>query len=172
MPMRGARPMNNINRVPRYSTVLVCVCMLFVLLPRAMPQSGKEIVIEVTGPADGAATENEIGFTNGWAESVDGQTISYHSAVPGATDALIVRAQRIAHSITWKTDPLPNKVTGDTYHLLWLAGLDFSGWAEDKNEHTFEFFINGKHWFTFKNLKGATARKWAVHGDDGAELSF
>ncbi len=103
---------------------------------------------------------------------MDGQTIVYHSAVPGATNALIVRAQRIAHSITWKTDPLPNSVKGDTYHLLWLAGLDYSGWAEDKKEHVFELLINGKHWFTFKNVKDATARKWAVRGDDGAELSF
>jgi alpha-mannosidase len=164
--------MNHFNRVPRFWTALFCAGLLFVLLPRAWPQSGKEIVIEVTGPADGAASAHEVGFINGWAESVDGQTISYHSAVPGATDALIVRAQRIAHSITWKTDPLPKSVAGDTYHLLWLAGLDFSGWAEDRNEHTFEFFINGKHWFTFKNLKGATARKWSVHGDDGADLSF
>lgn len=150
----------------------VCAALVFVFLPRAWPQSSKEIVIDVTGTAEGAATSAEIGFINGWAESVDGQTISYHSAVPGATDALIARAQRIAHSITWKTDPLPNSVAGDSYHLLWLAGLDFSGWAEDKTEHTFDFFINGKQWFTFKNFKDATARKWTVHGEDGAELSF
>ena len=151
---------------------LICAAILFVLLPHAWPQSSKEIFVEVTGPVEGAATANENGFLNGWAESVDGQTINYHSAVPGATDALIVRAQRIAHSIAWKSDPLPNSGAGDSYHFLWLAGLEFSGWAEDKNEHTFEFFINGKHWFKFKNAKDATARKWAVHGDDGAELSF
>src|ERR1019366_414097 len=50
--------------------------------------------------------------------------------------------------------------------------LDYAGWAEDKNEHIFDFFINGKHWFTFKNAKDATARKWKVRSDDGAELSF
>ena len=151
---------------------LVCAASLFILLPRVWPQSEKEIVIDVTGTADGAETSQEIGFINGWAESVDGQTISYHSAVPGATDALIARAQRIAHSIAWKTDPLPKSVAGDSYRLLWLAGLDFSGWAEDKTEHTFDFLINGKRWFTFKNYKGATARKWSVHNEDGAELSF
>jgi alpha-mannosidase len=150
----------------------ICALATFVFLPYAWPQSEKEIVINVTGPIAGAATVNEIGFINGWAQSLDGQTISYHSAVPGATNALIVRAQSIAHSITWKTDPLPNYVNGDTYHLLWLAGLDYAGWAEDKNEHIFDFFINGKHWFTFKNAKDATARKWKVRSDDGAELSF
>jgi alpha-mannosidase len=170
--MRGTILMRKRNRLLRYLMALACAALLFVLLPRAWPQSGKEIVIDVTGPTDGATTNNEIGFLNGWAESVDGQTISYHSAVPGATDALIARAQRIAHSITWKTDPLHSTATGDSYHLLWLAGLDFSGWAEDKTEHTFDFFINGKHWFTFKNAKDATARKWTVHGEDGAELSF
>lgn len=151
---------------------LTCVAALILLLPRAWPESSKEIVIDVTGSADGAAPASETGFLNGWAESVDGQTIVYHSAVPGTTNALIVRAQRIVHSITWKTDPLPNSIKGDTYHLLWLAGLDFSGWAEDKKEHAFELLIDGKRWFTFRNLKDATARKWTVHGDDGAELSF
>jgi hypothetical protein len=151
---------------------LMCLAVLFVLLPHAWPQSNQEIVISVAGPPVGAATANEMGLTNGWAESVDGQAINYHSAVPDATNALIVRAQRIAHSMTWKTDPLPDSAAGDSYHLLWLAGLEFSGWAEDKNEHTFEFFINGKHWFTFKNAKDSTARKWRVSGEDGAELSF
>ncbi len=164
--------MRNGNQLTRYLMALICAAIFFVFFPQAWPQSSKEIFIDVTGPVDGAARANEIGFLNGWTESVDGQTISYHSAVPGATNALIVRAQRIAHSITWKSDPLPNSASGDSYHLLWLAGLEFSGWAEDKNEHTFEFFINGKHWFTFKNAKDATARKWTVHGEDGAELSF
>jgi alpha-mannosidase len=170
--MGNETPVKKSNGVIRYVMALVCAALLFVFLPRVWPQSGKEIVIEVTGTAEGGAAGQDVGFINGWAASVDGQTISYHSAVPGATDALIARAQRIAHSIAWKSDPLPNSVAGDTYHLLWLAGLDFSGWAEDKTEHTFDLFINGKQWFTFKNFKSAAARKWAVRGEDGAELSF
>src|SRR5579864_1941555 len=128
--------MRKLNRLPRYLSALICAAALILFLPRAWPQASKEIVIDVTGSAEGTATASETGFLNGWAESVEGQTIVYHSAVPGATNALIVRAQRIAHSITWKTDPLPNSVKGDTYRLLWLAGLDFSGWAEDKTEHS------------------------------------
>ncbi|HXQ97458.1 MAG TPA: glycoside hydrolase family 38 C-terminal domain-containing protein [Candidatus Limnocylindrales bacterium] len=151
---------------------ILCAVLFFSLSTPAQAPSTQDIVVQVTGPAEGAAPANGTGFINGWAASVEGQTILYHSAVPGTTNALIVRAQRIAHSITWKTDPLSSSGPGDSYHLLWLAGLDFSGWSEDKVEHTFDFFINRKHWFTFKNLKGATARKWAIPGDDGAELSF
>lgn len=159
--------------LPRYVTAAICAAVSLVLLPHASPQSSNEIVIEVTGPAGSEASADQTGFVNGWAKSVDGQTIRYHSAVPDATDALIVRAQRIAHSITWKTDPLPDSLTGDSYHFIWLAGLEFSGWAEDKNAHTFDFLINGKHSFSFKNAKDATARKWMVRGgDDGAQLSF
>ncbi len=163
--------MKNSSQIPRNLTAAICAVALLVFLPEGRPQPGKEIVIDVSGPAATAAASG-IGFLNGWAESVDGQTISYHSAVPDATDALIVRAQTIAHSITWKTEPLPNTVADDSYHFLWLAGLEFSGWSENKIEHNFEFFINGKHWFTFKNTKDATARKWVIHDDDGAELSF
>jgi alpha-mannosidase len=143
-----------------------------VLSLHALPQSNQEIIIEMSGPAPGAATPNETGFINGWAQSVDGQTITYHSAVPGANDALIVRAQSIAHTITWKTDPLRSSGSDSSCHLLWLAGLESAGWVEDKNEHIFDFFINGKHYFTFKNAKDSTARKWAVRGENGAELSF
>jgi alpha-mannosidase len=163
--------MKTSTQMPWRLFAFILASALCALLLHAWPQSDNEIVIEVSGPASGAAA-NETGFLNGWEQSVDGQTITYHSAVPGAADALIVRAQSIAHSITWKTDPLPASISGDTYHFLWLAGLDFSGWAEDKKEHTFDFFINGKHTFTFKNAKDATARKWTVHGEDGAELSF
>ncbi len=153
---------------------LVCVSLCTVLLTHASPQSqsSEEIAIDVADPAKGAATATKIGFINGWSQAVDGQTISYHSAIPDATEALIVRAQRIAHSITWKTDPLPDSIAGDSYHFLWLAGIEFSGWTGSKRERTFDFFINGKHWFTFKNTKDETARKWVIHGDDGAALSF
>src|SRR4249920_3912104 len=95
---RAARsPMRKLSRVPRYSVALICVAALLLCLQRAWPQSRKEIVIDVTGTPEGAASANETGYINGWAESVEGQTIVYHSAVPGATNALIVRAQRIAH---------------------------------------------------------------------------
>jgi len=170
-----------LGRMPIGGLALICAAALWANLPRntaaarqnpAAPQRNV-IEIDVTGPAENGVTANgQGGFINGWAESLDGQTIHYHSAHPDAQDALIVRAQSIAHSITWKTDPLPTAAPGDEYHLLWLAGLEFSGWAEDKTEHTFEFFINGKHWFTFKNAKDSTARRWSVSSEDGAKLSF
>src|SRR5579863_7136018 len=171
VPVRGRRSVKRLA-VTVVCAGIFCVTTFFPISLHSQTGSAKEIVITVTGHAEGAAPANETGFINGWASSVDGQTIAYHSAVPGTTNALIVRAQRIAHSITWKTDPLSNSNQDESYHLLWLAGLDYSGWAEDKIEHPFEFFVNGKHWFTFKNLKGTTARNWTVRGDDGAELSF
>lgn len=163
-----------LGRMMTCTLALVCAGTLCAA-PRQnpFPPQSRGIEIEVTGAAKNSPGANgQAGFINGWAESLDGQTIHYHSAHPDAQDALIVRAQSIAHSITWKTDALPAAASGDAYHLLWLAGLEFSGWAEDKAEHTFEFFINGKHWFTFKNAKDATARHWSVSGEDGAKLSF
>ena len=170
-----------LGRMPIGGLALICAAALWANLPRNTAAARQNsaaaqrnvIEIDVTGPAEnGVAANGQGGFINGWTESLDGQTIHYHSAHPDAQDALIVRAQSIAHSITWKTDPLPTAAPGDEYHLLWLAGLEFSGWAEDKTEHTFEFFINGKHWFTFKNAKDSTARRWSVSSEDGARLSF
>jgi hypothetical protein len=111
-------------------------------------------------------------FLNGYRATVSGYAMKYHSAHPDAEMALIVRARRDQHSISWETDPLPEADTGEYYRFVWLAGIEQQGWGEGKQSHTFEFFINGERWFTFRNFRDATAKKWKLTGRDGAELSF
>lgn len=118
--------------------------------------------------APGASLSN---YLNGYQSSIDGQTIEYHSSDPDADSALLVRGQRMAHAVSWQTDPLPEP-SGDFYQFIWLAGIECAGFTEEKESHSFNLLIDGQLWFTFKNAKDATAKGWQVAGKDGAKLSF
>jgi alpha-mannosidase len=110
-------------------------------------------------------------YINGYRKTVSGQVLAYHSSHPDADSALLVRSNKDASSICWETDPLPGTTEGNFYQFVWLAGLEREGWP-GKETHTFDFYINDKLWFTFKNLKDENAKKWRVAGRQGAELSF
>src|SRR5579862_9854754 len=110
-------------------------------------------------------------YLNGYHSTINGETIEYHSSDPDADSALLVRGQRIAHSVSWQTDPLPAP-SGDFYQFIWLAGIESAGFAGETDTHEFNLLINGQLWFRFKNAKDASAKGWQVAGKDGAELSF
>ena len=132
-----------------------------------------QIVIRVADLA--SATSNPAasfaGYLNGYRSAISGQIIEYHSSDPDADSALIVRAQTIAHSISWQTDPTPAN-SDEFVQFIWLAGIECQGFAQEKDTHQFDFLINGRVWFTFRNAKDATAKLWKVDGKDGAQLSF
>ncbi len=110
-------------------------------------------------------------YLNGYHSSVSGQTIEYHSSDPDAESALLVRAQSIAPSISWETDPMPDQSSGDA-RFIWLAGIECAGFKGETESHAFVLLMNGQPWFTFNNAKDATASNWKIAGRDGAELSF
>jgi alpha-mannosidase len=151
---------------------------LFVTVTAAHPhafaqQSENEIVVRITEAAPGttAPIASGLRYLNGYHSSIHGETIEYHSPDPDVDSALIVRAQNIAHSISWETDPIP-KESRDFSQFIWLAGIECAGFAQEPDSHAFEFLIDGQRWFTFKNAKDATAKNWNIQGKDGAELSF
>jgi len=136
-------------------------------------QLDNEIVIRVkeVAASTSAPVASAAGYLNGYRSSINGQIIDYHSSDPDVDSALIVRAQNIAHSISWETDPMPELSSGYS-QFIWLAGIECAGFEQEKDSHQFDFLINGQHWFTFKNAKDSTASDWRIAGKDGAELSF
>ena len=135
-------------------------------------QTENAIVIDAKDSATPTAPVASLSkYLNGYRSSIDGQTIEYHSSDPDADSALLVRGQRVAHTVSWQTDPLPEP-SGDFYQFIWLAGIECAGFAEEKESHPFNLLIDGQPWFTFKNAKDATAKAWQIAGKDGAELSF
>ncbi len=155
----------------KLSTVVVLASFAFVAFRCAVSQqTRKEIVIEVkdilSQPSAGADR-----YVSGYHSSVDGETIHYHSPDPEADSAFLVRGQDVAPSISWETDPVPD-VHSDFTQFIWLAGIEDQGFAEEVESHNFDFLINGQRWFTFRNAKDDTAKKWKVTSKDGAELTF
>ena len=135
-------------------------------------QTENAIVIDAKDSATPTAPVASLSkYLIGFHSSIDGQTIEYHSSDPDADSALLVRGQRMAHTVSWQTDPLPEP-SGDSYQFIWLAGIECAGFAEEKESHQFNLLINGQLWFTFKNAKDARAKAWQIAGKDGAELSF
>lgn len=132
-------------------------------------QAENKIVIEAKDNAGSTAPLSK--YLNGYRATVNGETIEYHSSDPDADSALLVRGQRIAHSVSWQTDPLPEP-SSDFYQFIWLAGIESAGFAGETDTHTFNLLISGEPWFTFKNAKDTTAKSWKVAGKDGAELAF
>ena len=132
-------------------------------------QPENEIIIEVTDSAAPTATSTK--YLSGYRSSPQGPTIEYHSSDPDVDSALLVRGQRVAPSISWETDPMPE--SAQVYaRFIWLAGIECAGFGQDEEPHEFEFLIDGKRWFTFRNARDETAKNWRVAGKDGAELSF
>ena len=135
-------------------------------------QPDNQIVIRVTeAAAANPAPETLATYLNGYHSSTSGQTIDYHSSDPDADSALLVRGQRMAHAISWETDPMPASADGFS-QFIWLAGIECAGFEGEKDSHAFDFLINGQPWFTFKNAKDSTAKNWKIEGKNGSELSF
>ena len=111
-------------------------------------------------------------YLNGFARAIGGTTISYHSVHPDAEEALLVRSNSEAPSISWQTDTLPTAFPGTAYRFVWLAGIERSGWGNAVTPHQFRFSINGKEAFVFTNRKDSTAAKWTMTGEGGAGLTF
>ena len=164
--------------LPRYLTRLCALTVGILLIagqsPRCFSQQLEhQIVIRVNDvrATASAPAAPSLTYLNGYRSSISGQTIEYHSPDPDAESALLVRGQRIAPSISWETDPLPQSA-GDYSQFIWLAGIECAGFAQENDSHPFDVLINGQRWFTFKNAKDSTAKNWKIEGKDGSELSF
>jgi alpha-mannosidase len=148
--------------------IIFFLCSLFILTGYSQK---KGIFINVVQKnADTVQFVLPANYQNGYRKSVFGQAIDYHSSHPDADKALLVRAKQDVGSIIWESDTL-TEVEGEYYNLIWLAGIEKSGWQQS-NPHKFDFYINGEKWFTFKNLKDSSAFFWKVQGKNGSELSF
>ena len=133
-------------------------------------QAGNEIVIEVKDALSQPSAAADR-YVSGYHSSVNGETIHYHSPDPDADSALLVRGQDVAPAISWETDPMPD-AHSNFIQFIWLAGIEGKGFAEEVESHNFDFLINGQRWFTFRNAKDDTAKKWKVTGKNGSELTF
>jgi alpha-mannosidase len=151
---------------------------LFVLVaaesaPLAFSQKlGEEVHLNIRQKVDSTSRADAGTYLNGYRGTIDGQEITYRSSHPDADVALLVRARKEVHSVTWETDTIPDVFLGDQYRLIWLAGLEKDGFQNPDEVHSFDLLVNGMKWCTFRNAKDSTSKQWRVRSTNGAMLSF
>jgi alpha-mannosidase len=153
-------------------SILFSVCLLLVSSHAFSQKLGEEVHLNIRQKVDSANLADAGTYLNGYRKTIDGQTITYRSSHPDADLALIVRARKDAHLITWETDTIPEAFLGDQYRIIWLAGLERDGFQNPNEVHTFDLLVNGAKWLTFKNFKDTSAKNWKVRAANGAVLSF
>ncbi len=106
-------------------------------------------------------------YLQGYARTIAGETIGYHSSYPDATSALIVRAGDGPVSAEWETEPVPAEFDASEATFIWLAGL-----ASQKGAHRFDLAIDGRPAFAFRTARDADDEAWNLAGPGGSALSF
>jgi len=117
-----------------------------------------------TGPTDGPAGGQ---WLKGWARTIAGETMGYHSPYPDITTALIARATDGTMSIAWETEPVPATYQEETVTFIWMCGL-----ATQKGAHAFALTADDKPLLEFRTSRDASQNKWDIPGSGGASLRF
>jgi alpha-mannosidase len=115
----------------------------------------------------GRGNPADSSWLKGYARTIAGETMGYHSPYPEATAALIVRATDGTMAIEWETEPVPAGFDAPFATFIWMCGL-----GTGKGAHRFDLSIDGKPAFAFHSAKDETERTWELKGPGGAALSF
>ncbi len=104
---------------------------------------------------------------SGYAKTISGEPIDYHSSYPYVTKALLVRATTGDMKIEWQTEALPQSNDDSMVTFMWLAGRSVNkGW------HRFDLLVNGEKWFTFNTGRDRNDKNWTVTNTNGSSLTF
>lgn len=114
-------------------------------------------------PDSPAASGGAIATLSGYARALSGETIEYHSPLPGQRAALIARALDAWPAIVWETGPTA-KEGADSLRFAWLAGLGCN-----LGEPAFTLTAGDLAPLEFRPLDRDT---WTVRGEQGQQLSF
>ena len=106
-------------------------------------------------------------WLKGYAKTVSGETIGYHSPYPDATTALISRATDGAMAVEWETAPVPREFKEPFATFVWMSGL-----ATGKGGHRFTLTLDGRDALTFHTGTTSADKEWEVKADDDLSLVF
>jgi len=107
-------------------------------------------------------------YLQGYKKEIKGETIIYHSPIPYAKEALLVRSLDRNRYIQWETEPIPKAYNKEFATFLVLAGID----ANYSDSHSFDMFINQKQYFTFSNPLDTLNKNIKIEGKNGAIIDF
>lgn len=108
-------------------------------------------------------------FLKGYVKDISGETISYHSFHPYATDALLTRVTDGNKSIEWQTETIPLQYENKEAYFSWIAGYSSGTSAADRH---FDLYINNEKVLTFTTTAKKVLKSWSVKGLHDVELFF
>lgn len=102
-------------------------------------------------------------IVNGFLKKSDGLDFSYHSSIPVAKEAMLIRAYDGKSTMEWETAPAPANQDKDVT-FVWLAGIGSS-----PGIGYFDVTVNGKLAFTFAT---DGTNEWNLKAINGMSLHF
>jgi len=115
----------------------------------------------------GISGESSAGWLQGYAKTIKGGVLEYHSPHPDVTSSLLVRALDSENYIAWETESIPSDIEADFLTFIWLFGIDVEPIAR-----TYDLYVNDTKWFTFSNPKSDSVNEWTISGPYDSSLKF
>ena len=103
----------------------------------------------------------------GYARSIRGEELTYHSPMPTVNRSLLVRSLNRAWDIEWESAAIPSASTGDTVEFVLMIGIDVT-----EEARRFDLFVNGDSVLAIRNpvSAGPGVVEWAGRG--GVRATF
>lgn len=106
-------------------------------------------------------------WLSGFEKSMQGAPFPYHSILPDARTALLVRCNEANRSAAWETQVVPEDFSEPFVQFVWIFGID-----ANVEQHPFTLHVNDQPYISFSNPRESKVETWEVHGSDGATLTF
>lgn len=107
------------------------------------------------------------GLIPGYARTVRGEELVYHSPMPWVDRSLLVRSLDRRSDIVWETAPVPDGIAGDTAVFVFALGIDVTD-----TTRRFDLFLDGDSVLTFASPPVATLGTHEWHGGGGIRITF
>jgi hypothetical protein len=107
-------------------------------------------------------------YISGYAKSIKGEELQYHSPQPDADRSLLVRSESSQNYIEWETEPVPGKPGQSQLAFLMLAGID----VNPKDPHAWNIFLNDRLYFTIQSPLDTVQKSITWKGPDQTTLHF
>ena len=107
-------------------------------------------------------------YISGYARTITGEELRYHSPLPYVERSLLVRSLDRDRSIEWQTAPVPDSFAADTAVFVIMAGIDVH-----QEPRRFDLYVNGEPGLSFRNPTSAAAGDILVwQGESGVRAEF
>lgn len=117
--------------------------------------------------ADNIPIEKNDLLVQGFAKKISGTDIRFHSHLPYANEAMIVRTLDGSQTMEWESDIIPADIKNKNISLVWISGI--SGLMHGKVVAPITLYANDKKIATF-NTAGPKA--WDMEGTKNSKLSY